>query len=689
LAEVSAALGRFAAAEDAYRLAVSEYGADALVGQARMLAALGRREEALAVFASAESSVAMRLEMAALLLDLKKSADVIRELEALENLEDGQAARRDYLLAHAYLLQDDPKTALNILQRKSRPDAALAANMVMLKASCLSALSQQEAAEALLEKFIESQPAHPDLAGLFAALDRLYQTQTSPSSSELRRWSEDSANSQRALTATYYLARNEARLKRLDRAEKAFQNFVEASPDHALAEDARIELANLFLASNKPAQALAALGDHPGAAMDFHRGLAHAAGGNYAEAARAFDQSLALTGWESARFNAALSRILAFRGEEETPTASASWNAELQLAFALEAARRRDPLAASLLEAATKNLQPPLSDSAILAIAEWKYLQLDLAGARSEIRRVSSSGDSAERAAALSVFLEDEGTADSEPKTMAAAEQFLAEHPNSSLLPEVLLKLGEIHFRRGDYLSAQSTLQKAAEARPASPIAEKALFLAAQAASRSMSVAGNEEALEIYESVAKAGGPLALRARLAQALLLNALGRPKEAIPVLDKILESSPDDELKFATLIEKGDTYFLLGEGDASVYPEAIAAWRLAAAPEVPARWRNQALVKIGAASERLGEIPAALSSYHDVLSHKSDSQPEYFWYYKAGFDAARILESQAQVDEAIVIYEKLAAKDGPRSEEARQRLNALRLENFLWEEGPPGSP
>ena len=35
------------------------------------------------------------------------------------------------------------------------------------------------------------------------------------------------------------------------------------------------------------------------------------------------------------------------------------------------------------------------------------------------------------------------------------------------------------------------------------------------------------------------------------------------------------------------------------------------------------------------------------------------------------------------AAVIYEKLAAAGGLRSEEAKARLNRLRLEHFLWEE------
>ncbi len=683
--ETNAALGNFEKALAFYQAAMP--GMESGLGAARMLTALGRPDDAMEVLNSLEQTPHVRLELAALLLDRNDPTGAMSVLQSLGDIPGRDAARRDYLLATAVFRNGDPANALKILDRPSKPDAALALRSSILRAACLAESGDRDGAEVVLEKFVESHPSHPDLSDLFMELDRLYASQKSPSSSELRRWSEDPVNSSRAALALYFVARNEQRLNRADRSESAYAEFLSKHPNHQLSKNARIELSSLALAGNKPTEALKALGGVPGADMDFYRGLAFAAGGDYAAASTSFENAAKSSGWETARFNAALSGILAGK-PVPTFAGNASLNSELRLAMALDAAQRRDPKAAELLEKVAQENISPWSETALLALAEWKYLQLDLEGARKDILRISSSGNPAtiERAGALDVFLHDDGTPDSEPKVVMAAETFLTNNPSSPLRAEVLMKLGEIHFRRGDYLSAQSSLTKAAEANPGSAIAEKARFLAAQAASRSMSEAGTEEALELYEVVARSGGPLALRSRLAQALLLNALGRPKESIPVLEKILESGPDEELRYAALIEKGDTYFGLGDSDPTAYPEAIAAWRLAFAPEVPSRWRNQALVKIGAASERLGELPAALASYHDVLSAKPDEEPEYFWFYKAGFDAVRILESQARIDEAIVIYEKLAARDGPRSEEARQRLNALRLENFLWEEKAP---
>jgi hypothetical protein len=45
--------------------------------------------------------------------------------------------------------------------------------------------------------------------------------------------------------------------------------------------------------------------------------------------------------------------------------------------------------------------------------------------------------------------------------------------------------------------------------------------------------------------------------------------------------------------------------------------------------------------------------------------------------------MLEDDSKWESAAAIYEKLAAASGSRSEEAKERLNRLRLEHFLWTE------
>ena len=84
-------------------------------------------------------------------------------------------------------------------------------------------------------------------------------------------------------------------------------------------------------------------------------------------------------------------------------------------------------------------------------------------------------------------------------------------------------------------------------------------------------------------------------------------------------------------------------------------------------------------------MNKRPDALATFYQVVEDEArpDRPREFFWFYKAGFNAARLLEDDAKWRPAAAIYEKLAAVDGARSEEAKSRLARLRLEHFLWDE------
>ena len=99
----------------------------------------------------------------------------------------------------------------------------------------------------------------------------------------------------------------------------------------------------------------------------------------------------------------------------------------------------------------------------------------------------------------------------------------------------------------------------------------------------------------------------------------------------------------------------------------------------------WRNQALYGKGRCYERLDKPDEALAAFYDVIQPQANPSngPEYLWFYKAGFKAAHILEDRKEWKPAIAIYQKMAAFEGPRSEQAKASLTKLRLEHFIWED------
>ena len=131
------------------------------------------------------------------------------------------------------------------------------------------------------------------------------------------------------------------------------------------------------------------------------------------------------------------------------------------------------------------------------------------------------------------------------------------------------------------------------------------------------------------------------------------------------------------------KGDTLHQLGMKDPVKEREALKSWQdLAADPSIPLRWRNQALCKSALIQEKLGEGDAALACYYQAFKNPRTNEPEQLWHDKAAFEAARLLESRKQWNDAVALYGQIVAEGGPRAEEAKARLSKLRLENFLWE-------
>jgi len=667
---------------------VAEQGA---LGRSRAMMALGHETTALGqlgTFAETHPSPMILLELARIYLDLQDAHAALRNLAAIKGATGREVAEKGYLVGRAAFLAGDYVAAVEALESIKAVPSDLAVPVALALASALDAGGNRDSAETVLESFIEKYPSHPNLPEVFAKLDLIYDSQESPSSVELRRWVDDQTSSTRRALAMYYLARNEGRLDRFDRSDALYREFLTTFPTYPLATSARKELAGALLHQGEPASALAVLGDYSGPDMDFMRGLALAANEDYTAASAAFLSAAQGEGEEHALYNAALCSMLAGTEDDknaalqefESKFGKGGLNQGLAMTEALRMASLKLPAAREALEKLAAGGSAP----AQLALAEWDYQQLNFPAARLALKKVSSTSIAeAERTAALGVFLEDTGDAGSDAKVIASAQKFLREYPSSPLRAEVTMKLGEMLYRKGDYAGARIVFTEVSTAFADSPLAEKAQFLAAESAARSLTPNGREDAVELYENVARQDGPLALRARLAQALLLNALQRPTEALGVFDKILASNPEVELRNSVLIEKGDTYNSMGASDPANYGKAIEAWKSLADSTDDPHWRNQALAKMGSACEKMGNSDAALACFYDAITPREGQETEYFWFYRAGFDAARLLESQKLYTEAIAVYSKMAALDGPRAEEARARLNKIRLENFLWEE------
>jgi len=551
-----------------------------------------------------------------------------------------------------------------------------------------------------MEAFIDANPRSPLLPEAMRALDEIHASTDGPSGTELKKWKNDTAQPVRSALAAYYLARDDERQGRTAKAVAGYEAFIATHPRLAPRPEAASRLIGLLLAEGKLEPAVRQLDGAEQTAPNraawggvrFLRGAANFMAGNYAVAGELFLQAAGANPEieKDAWFNAALAAMLAegSNGGSRAGDLLRGKYPRLAEEAALASAFHRAALGApdaggGLRELARGAQAPGVRDRARFGLAEWRLVNHEAGAGSGDFRRISNSGAPAGQADYFAVYALDDGSQAAIPAVSEAAKKFIEANPDSAREADVRMKWGEVLARGGDYRAARVQFEAAAGAARDRGVAASALFLSARSAARSMDPALLEQAVGLFEEVAKDDGPLAAQARLEQALLQNAAGRPDAALVLFDDLIKETADARVRITAQMKKGDTLFSLGAKDPKRYAEAIAVWNEVAAVEncQPSE-RNEALAKSADARVKLGEFDAALSAYYRVLSAPRDAQPEYFWYYKAGFDAAHLLESRNQLKEAIAIYEKMAASEGPRSGEARDRVKRLRLENFIWE-------
>jgi tetratricopeptide (TPR) repeat protein len=672
------------------------------LGLARALRGEGKPTDALEVLGGipSDSPVAEDavIEKAVDLIALGKTDECNTLLHSLSTTRDGKKATVDYLRAMVLWKSGNPTGAKKILA--SVPPQILWFGSASTLASALLSKKPAEGID-LLEKSLESSDEPSLMEERFFLLDQLYSAAGTPETTLLKKWSHDESKPDRSRLAAFYLGKGEMRLLRLNNAEETLKSFIGTHPDDPLAGRARLLLASLELELGHPGEAAkwsADIADAPAgirARLAFLRGLSLASEGRTEEAKPAF-QSVAVLDpklAESAIFNRAMLIAKSDRGKlGRSPEARAIVelgagipSREMKLQIALDLARGGDD--SGLLELAAdpgSGGDPSIGARARLAVAEKKMGEGLPEGEQAKLIR-ENSGEP-ERQEYLTVFLKDTGRKSDAPGVIVAARTFLAAHPDSRFAPEVRLKLAEALLSSGDIQGARVEFEQLAASSTGGELGRRALFLAAQSASRAMDPASMDDSMMLLERVASTGSgdQLAWQARLQQGALKNAQNLPLEALAIYQKILTSDASDpELRSAAMMAQADTLHQLGALDPSREREAVKAWdQISKDPSKPLRWRNQALCKSGLVLEKLGDGDAALASYYEAFKNPRDAEPEQLWHDKAAFEAARLLEGCRQWKEAVTLYNLLIEEGGPRSAEAGARVSKLRLENFLWE-------
>jgi len=700
-------------------LGTGEHSLIARAGEAECLQALGRTKEAADVLkplvASGTARPAIRLRLAALLLEL----DQLREARSLVESTDALAATDEhwkrYLQARIHLRDKKPRAALAALETlvggaaTAPPDGItphLRAAATLAEAEAHLAADGPEIAEKILESFIHQNPDSPHVETVFRRLDQIYAMDRAADEGALSRMAAELPPRAAAL-AQFYLSRVHIRAKRYERADESLKTFLSRFAEDPLTPYVHASLAETAQARGNLAAAEVALDAASRTARtDTLRGelalqtaLLNLQQGEFVRASTGFRTAAmrapalkitaqydsALAWLRQKNFQRFAEDLAAFTSEFSDRTLTGN----LRLEEGLLRARSGDAQAKPALRDFVADFAThPRRAEAQLALAEIALGAGDTAEAekfQQDVVTADATPEMREEAEYLGVFLEDAKTPRDDDKTISRSRDFIRQYPASAMLGEVRMKLGEVYFRREDYLKAQEQFETLARESPNGPHAVPSLFLAGQCSMKLLNNDSLSRALELFGQVVEKHGPLAPHARLHQAMVKNKLGAPDDAVKIYDSILAAQPpvELELRLAALTGKGDNLVALGRTDAKQFAAAIAAYdQVAAAEGVPPSWRNQASYKKAKTLELQEQRDAALAVLYDILQKAATGPRETFWFGKAGFDAAALVEARQQWKSAIGIYEKMAAIPGPHAELARQRIRKLRLEHFLWD-------
>src|SRR5258707_3148861 len=473
----------------------------------------------------------MAAELDLQLSDFKGTQTLLAKVNHPDRL---QATQKEALSGQLALDTGDLDAAEKSFQQVLESDAGQGSRVKTIAqlglANTYLARKEYEEAETIVEKIIGEQNQSENLPDLFQALYSIYLLEQTPALTDLVRWSQEDpkqAGSDRPVLAQFYLGKLELKIGSHTNGLNLLRQFIAQHTTHPLAAAAVIALAQELDADGSYAQTIEIakqwLAANEKAAPADRAGVEDVLAGALVQArdlASAFDLFTRLSQERSpnqARFlyNAA---ICALRlGNESQYRQSLEALARLP---DTQSERAALDFERGMLEARTggaqaeRNLRQFLTDfsndphvpRAHLALAEiaFKESPPDRSRVTAELTQVATEDlVTQEEKARLEFFAAADDSNQPVTSISRLAQDFLQKYPHPRFRPEIRIKLGEVYFRQNDYPNAQTQFELVSEEDPDSPLLETALFLAGEAARKSMNSSAMDHAVELFEEVYK------------------------------------------------------------------------------------------------------------------------------------------------------------------------------------------
>jgi TolA-binding protein len=298
-----------------------------------------------------------------------------------------------------------------------------------------------------------------------------------------------------------------------------------------------------------------------------------------------------------------------------------------------------------------------------------------------------------------------------ETNALTQFTNFVARFSTNDLAPAAQWWVADFFFRQGDFENAEKNYKLLFQNWPGSSLTYEARMMAGRAALgraafpdaighfTNLTSRQSECPPEIWSQAVLAYGDTLMQQASGET---NKFARIEEAIRVFGRIHQINATNAQAALAWGAIGNCHLQLGAKDAqsydsvtNAYQRAISAYQRAInLPAATVTVRSQAQVGIGLALEKMaaaqpaGEqdalLEAALSNYLDVVYEKNlhdGDVADSFWVKKAGLEAARLIESSHQWEQAINLYRRLQTLLPPLRENlekkiarAREQLNSV---------------
>ena len=197
-----------------------------------------------------------------------------------------------------------------------------------------------------------------------------------------------------------------------------------------------------------------------------------------------------------------------------------------------------------------------------------------------------------------------------------------------------------------------------------------------------------EECITMFQKIIDDKHPLSTEARIQQSRVLIDLRRYSQAEEALTPLKDSKQAAIYHDANIL-LADCLHRQGATNSEKYDAAITIYNNLLTGETSPSWNHRIHYLRGQTYESMKQKGKALDSYLDVILRADAKQPqlekgeEWFWFYRCGFKALAMLESEKRWEPAVKLARRIASFKGPRAEEAEKRAINLAKTHMIWEE------